>query len=40
MEEEPTGVLAHGAHVLAEVEEEATLDELHDDEDEVVDDAA
>lgn len=40
MEEEPSGVFSHGAHGLAEVEEESTLDELHDDEDKVVDDTA
>ena len=39
VEEETACVLAHGAHVLTEVEEEATLDEFHHDEDEAVDDA-
>lgn len=33
------GVLTHGAHVLAQIEEEASRNVLHDDEDEVVDDA-
>ena len=39
MQEESAGVLAHLTHGLAQVEEETALDELHDDEDEVVDDA-
>ena len=40
MEEEAAGVLTHGPHRLAEVKEETSLDELHDDEDEVLDDTA
>ena len=40
VQEEPTRVLSHGSHGLAEVEKEAALDELHDDVDEVFDDAA
>ena len=36
---EPAGVLAHVAHQLAEVEEQAALDALHNDEDQVGDDA-
>lgn len=38
--EEATGVLSHGSHVLAHVEEQAALDEFHDEVDHVVDDAA
>lgn len=37
-QEEPSGVFSHGAHHLAEVEQETTLYELHDDVDEVGDD--
>jgi len=40
LEEEPSGVFAHGAHGLAEVKEEAALDVLHHDEDEVVNHAS
>lgn len=36
---EATDVLAHGAHQLAQVEEEATGDMLHLTEDEVLDEA-
>ena len=39
MKEEAAGVLTHGAHCLAQIKEETTLDEFHDDEDEVLDDA-
>ena len=38
MEEIPSCVLAHWAHSLAKVEKKAALDELHGDEDEVVND--
>ena len=38
--EEATRVLAHGAHGLAQVEQEAALDVLHNDEDQVGDDTA
>ena len=34
--EESAGVFPHCAHSLAQIEEEATLDEFHDDEDKVV----
>ena len=40
VEEESACVLSHSAHSLAEVEEKAALDELHNDVDEVVDDTA
>jgi len=36
---EATGILAHGTHGLTKVKEEASLNVLHDDEDEVVNDA-
>lgn len=36
---EATGILAHGAHGLTQVKEEASRNLLHDDEDEVVNDA-
>lgn len=36
---EATGILAHGTHGLTQVKEEASLNVLHDDEDEVVNDA-
>jgi len=36
---EATGVLAHACHALAEVEEETTLDILHHDEHQVIDNA-
>ena len=39
MEEEPSGVFAHRAHGLAKVEEKTTLNKLHNNEDQVVDDA-
>jgi len=35
-----SGVLAHGAHVLADVEKKAALDKLHDQVDHVVDNSA
>jgi len=38
VEEIPSRVLAHWAHSLAKVEKKAALDELHGDEDEVVND--
>jgi len=38
--EEAASIFTHGAHGLAEVEEEATRDILHHDEDQVADDAA
>ena len=37
--EEPSCVFSHGAHILADVEQETTLYELHDDVDEVADDS-
>lgn len=40
VKEEAASVFTHGAHVLAEVEKKTSLDELHDDEDEAVNDAA
>ena len=40
VQEKPSSVLTHGAHGLAKVEKKATLDELHNDVDEVVNDAA
>ena len=40
MEEESACIFAHGAHCLAKVEEESALHKLHDDEDEVFNDAA
>ena len=39
MEEEPSGVLSHRAHGLAKVEEKTTLYKLHNNEDQVVNDA-
>jgi hypothetical protein len=39
VEEVPSSVLTHGTHGLAEVEKETALDELHNDVDEVVNDA-
>ena len=38
--EEPSCIFSHSAQVLAEVEEESTLDVLHNDVDKVADDAA
>ena len=40
VEEKPASIFTHGAHCLAEVEEETALHELHDDEYEVLNDAA
>lgn len=40
MEEEAASIFTHRAHSLAKVEEEATLDEFHHDEDKVFNDAA
>lgn len=37
--EEPTDIFAHGGHKLTQVEEKATLDELHHDVDDVSDNA-
>lgn len=39
VEEEPSSILAHGTHSLAEVEKETALNELHNNVDEVVNDA-
>ena len=38
--EEPSCVFSHGAHRLAEIEQETTLHELHNDVDEVLDDSS
>ena len=40
VQEEPTSIFAHGAHSLAQIEEESSLNELHHNKDKVFDDSA